>query len=169
MSGHPWNVEQLRDDFVGREVAYTAPEPIGRASLRYFALAVGDDNPLYTDVEAARAAGYADVIAPPTLVCESNQYMQGRPDEDGYLGHQWDLGLIAVRQIRGGHHYTFSRAVHPEDVVTATWQITEIIEKESRRGPMLIVTSQVVFTDANDDHLATNVDTLIYQPLEGAA
>ena len=26
---------------IGREVTYTAPEPLGRAAIRYFALAVG--------------------------------------------------------------------------------------------------------------------------------
>ena len=62
---------------IGREASYTAPEELGRAAIRYFALAIGDDNPLRTDVEHARSAGYADVVAPPTLICESNQYMTG--------------------------------------------------------------------------------------------
>ena len=34
---------------VGLEACYTAPEELGRASIRYFAVAVGDHNPLYTD------------------------------------------------------------------------------------------------------------------------
>ena len=38
---------------IGETAAYTAPEPLGRAAIRYFALAVGDDNPLYTDREFA--------------------------------------------------------------------------------------------------------------------
>ena len=33
---------------VGRTRTYTAPEPLGRASIRYFALAIGDDNPRRT-------------------------------------------------------------------------------------------------------------------------
>ena len=47
--------------WIGREFNYTAPEEIGRASIRYFALAIGDDNRLYFDDEYARAAGYAGV------------------------------------------------------------------------------------------------------------
>ena len=37
---------------LGETVRYTAPEPLGAASIRYFALAVGDLNPLYLDVPA---------------------------------------------------------------------------------------------------------------------
>ena len=44
-------------EWVGREVTYRAPEPVGRAALRYFARAVGDDNPVYTDRDAAIDAG----------------------------------------------------------------------------------------------------------------
>ena len=46
-----------------------APRPtvyaVGREKVREYALAVGETNPLHLDVEAARAAGYADVVAPP--------------------------------------------------------------------------------------------------------
>ena len=38
---------------------------VGREKIREYARAVGETNPLYLDVEAARAAGYADVVAPP--------------------------------------------------------------------------------------------------------
>jgi acyl dehydratase len=45
--------DELRG-WIGREVSYTAREEIGRASIRYFALAIGDDNPLYIDEAYAR-------------------------------------------------------------------------------------------------------------------
>jgi acyl dehydratase len=38
---------------------------VGREKVREFAHATGETNPLHLDVEAARAAGYADVVAPP--------------------------------------------------------------------------------------------------------
>ncbi|MDO8773368.1 MAG: MaoC family dehydratase N-terminal domain-containing protein [Burkholderiaceae bacterium] len=42
--------------------------PIERQRLRFFARAIGETDPVYTDVEAARAAGYADLPAPPTFL-----------------------------------------------------------------------------------------------------
>ena len=68
---------------IGETAVYTAPEELGRASIRYFALAVGDYNPLYVDQRAAQNAGLRDVMAPPTLVTETNQYMIGPRGEDG--------------------------------------------------------------------------------------
>ncbi len=41
---------------------------VGREKIREYAQAVGETNPLYLDLEAARAAGYADLLAPPMFV-----------------------------------------------------------------------------------------------------
>ncbi|MBV8454056.1 MAG: MaoC family dehydratase N-terminal domain-containing protein, partial [Deltaproteobacteria bacterium] len=97
--------------WIGREFNYTAPEEIGRASIRYFALAIGDDNRLYFDPEYARAVGYTGVIAPPTFICETNQYAHRQPNADGYIGHSWDLPISGCRMIRGGHEYEFFQPV----------------------------------------------------------
>jgi len=151
--------------WIGREVVYTAPEELGRAAIRYFAIAIGDENPLYTDEEYARAAGHPSVIAPPTLVCETNQYMSRRPDADGYIGHRWPLPLEGWRVIRGGNEYEFHRTVLPHHRITARWRLADIQERISARsGAMLIVVSEVTYTDQSGDLLATNRETTIYQP-----
>src|SRR4249919_1355278 len=51
-------------DAVGKTYAATT-YAVGREKIREYASAVGETNPLYLDVDAARAAGYADVVAPP--------------------------------------------------------------------------------------------------------
>src|SRR5271167_4749586 len=38
---------------------------VGREKIKEYARAVGESNPVHLDVQAARAAGYADVVAPP--------------------------------------------------------------------------------------------------------
>ena len=158
--------DELRS-WIGRAQRYTAPEELGRASLRYFALAVGDDNPLYTDAEVARAHGHPDVVAPPTFVCETNQYAHRRPDGEGYIGHRWELPVTGCRLVRGGHDYTFSRPVYPSDRITVTWRVVDIRERESSRGgTLLMVESEAVYTNQDDELLARNVETLIYQPLD---
>ncbi len=153
---------------IGTEVSYTAPEELGRAAIRYFAIATHDEDPLYADDEYARANGYPSVIAPPTLVCETNQYMSGRPDADGYIGHRWAIPVAGARVVRGGHEYEFHRPVLPTDRITARWRIADIQEKASRRGtPMLVVISEVRYTSASGELLATNRETIIYQQREG--
>lgn len=49
--------------------------PIERGRLAFFAKATGETNPVYSDIDAARAAGYADLPAPPTWwVCLVSEY-----------------------------------------------------------------------------------------------
>lgn len=154
----------------GRTKVYTAPEPFGAAAGRYFGLAIGDHNPLYSDNEYARAQGLAGVTAPLTLVCETNQYANLRPDHEGYAGHTWDLDIPGTRQVRGGNAYTFHRRLRPEDVVTATWQITSMTEKTTGSGdPMLVVGSTATYTNQDGDLLAENAETIIFVGLEGQA
>ena len=154
---------------IGQTASYTAPEPLGRAAIRYFAAAVGDANPLYTDPAYAREHGYDDVIAPPTLLAETNQYVTGAPDADGYLGHSWHLEVPDSRLVRGGNSYRFAKAAGPDTVVTARWRITDMTERRTSAGaPMLIVTSEATYTDQHDELLLTNTETLIFTAREGA-
>ena len=52
-----------------RRQGFPYPETyfVGVEKIREFARAIGDENPLYIDRDAARAAGYPDVVAPPTF------------------------------------------------------------------------------------------------------
>lgn len=150
--------------WIGREATYTAPEELGRAAIRYFALALGDDNPLYNDEEFARRTRHGGIIAPPTLVCETNQHMTTGPDEDGYVGHVWALPLPTRRFIRGDNDYEFFQPVRPTDRITVTWRITDIYERETRQGAMLFVVSEARYVNQRAELLAVNRETNIYRP-----
>jgi acyl dehydratase len=155
--------------WIGREFTYHAPEELGRASIRYFALAMGDDNPLYADDAYAREAGYPSLIAPPTFICETNQYAHREPNEDGYIGQSWELPITGCRMVRGGHDYEFFRPVLPADRISVTWRLEDISEHHSGRGgSLLIVIVAATFTDQHGEMLARNRETLIFQPLEAS-
>jgi acyl dehydratase len=155
--------------WIGREFNYTAPEEIGRASIRYFALAIGDENRLYFDDDYARAAGYRGVIAPPTFICETNQYAHRQPNSDGYIGHSWDLPLTGCRMLRGGHEYELFQPVRPDDRITVSWRLEDISERSSSRsGRMLLVSALGRFFNQRSEKLAYNRETLIFQELESS-
>ena len=145
----------LNDDLrshIGREVTYTAPEPLSGAAFRYFAIAVGDDNPRW------RAS-----TAPPTFICESNQYLDSREDLIAG-GHHWDLPVTGCRVLRGGNEYEFFRPVRAGDHITVTWRIVDMHERHSSSGKaMLFVTSEARYRTKAGEPLATNRETLIYQ------
>jgi uncharacterized OB-fold protein/acyl dehydratase len=48
--------------------ARIAPDPVNAAMIRHWCEAMGDDNPIYTDDAAAKAAGYDGIVAPPTMM-----------------------------------------------------------------------------------------------------
>ncbi|MFF3611530.1 MaoC family dehydratase [Streptomyces sp. NPDC002580] len=161
----PLLTDELRA-LIGRTVVYTAPEPLGRAALRYFANAVGDTNPLWTDSAYARAQGHPDVIAPPTLICETNQYTGLPPDEDGYAGHTWGIRVPGTQTVRGSHAYTFHRPVGPDVRVTATWTLVSLDERVTSGGrPLLVVGSRCRYTDQHGTLLAENEETVLHVAL----
>jgi acyl dehydratase len=149
---------------IGEEARFASPEELGRAAIRYFALAVGDLNPLYLDDAFARAHGHPSVIAPPTLVCETNQFVPGERDADGYLTQMFSLDVPGTRQIRGGNEYVFFRPVLPTDRITITWRLEDMAERTTSSGvEMLVVTSVATYTNQNRETLARNTETIIYQ------
>ena len=143
---------------LGTTVTYVAPEPLSRASIRYFALAIGADPQRWRDE------------APPTLICETAQ-LTGRavPDGNAYLGHAWDLPLpVRCAMIRGGNDYRFDRPARFDDVISTTWTLTDATERLDREGhPLLFVTAEAAYS-ADGDSLATNAETMIFRPLEAA-
>lgn len=146
---------------VGREVVYHAPEPIGRASIRQYALAIGDANPLYKDTEAARQAGLRDVMAPPTFVCDSWQYIDSDIDERGEL-----LGRGMLRDfggLRAGNDYEFFRPVHPDDVLTVHWKVKDVYEKAGRAGRMVFQELEVTYTNQRSELLARSVEIMFHR------
>ena len=149
---------------IGEEAVYESPDELGRAAIRYFALAVGDLNPLYLDDSFARTQGHPSVVAPPTLICETNQFVPGARDEHGYLTQMFELDVPGTRQIRGGNEYEFMRLVLPTDRVTITWRLEDMAERTSSDGTeMLIVTSVATYTNQDGETLARNTETIIYQ------
>jgi acyl dehydratase len=151
---------------IGQEVHYPAREPLGEVSIRYFSVALRDDNPLYFDQAYAKEAGYEGVIAQPTLICETCQYAHGIPDDDGYIGHNWHLPVTGCRMIRAGNDYTFTRPVLATDRISVTWTLESMVEKPaSQGGTQLFVMSVATYKDAHDLLVAVNRETLVFQPL----
>ena len=149
--------------WIGREAVYTAPEALGLSSIRYFALATGDACPLYHDADAASRSAHGGVIAPPTLVCETNQFYALPADENGYIGHTWHLPLRDGRFIRGGNEYEFVQPVRPDDQVTVTWRIVDIYERQTRQSESLVfVVSEARYANQHGELLAVNRETNIH-------
>jgi acyl dehydratase len=140
----------------------------GRVSRREFqrwAAAVGDRNPLYFDVDYARAAGYPDVIAPPLFV----QYVT-----QGVM----DLELLRVdgipaaggvplprcpKRMAGGEELVVHAPLFDGDEITAIRTVANIEEKHGRSGRFVLVTSLVTY-QRDGSTVAVNHSTMIARP-----
>ena len=103
----------LNRDWIGRLAPQGEPVEITRNDIRRFAAAIGDRNPLYHDREAARAAGYPDVVAPPTFLISAST-----GGGDGGFIREPDLGLNFAMVVHGEESFAFTRPVVAGDVLT---------------------------------------------------
>jgi acyl dehydratase len=96
---------------------------VGREKVREYAAAVGETNPLYFDPEAARAAGYADVVAPPmfAVVYSSRSVVPALFDPE--------VGMNFAMMVHGGQEFRWGELVVAGDEITTTATVNEIAER----------------------------------------
>ena len=152
--------EQLKAT-VGRELVFQAPDEIGRSAFRQYALAVGDFNPLYSDGEHAAVHGLRDVKAPPTLICDTWQYVDSDMDQRGDLQGRGPFGELTG--LRAGNEYEFFQPVHPDDVITARWLVKDVYERTGRSGSLVFQIIEATYRNQHGDLLARNTETLFYR------
>jgi len=102
---------------VGRSYPPSAVYEVGRAKIAEFAAAVGATDPVHTDAEAARAAGYADVVAPPTFAIVVSLEAAMAVLEDP------DVALDYSRVVHGEQRFTHHRPIRAGDRLVATTTI----------------------------------------------
>ncbi|MQY13359.1 hypothetical protein SRB5_35050 [Streptomyces sp. RB5] len=141
----------LDQSFEGRSYPPTDPYEVGRQKIREFAVAIGDENPAYTDVEAAKALGYADVIAPPTFVFAITF------EAAGLVIHDPELGLDYSRVVHADQKFTYSRPVRAGDRLTVTSTIDSV--KSLAGNDILAVRGEV--HDESGEHVVTAMTKLV--------
>jgi acyl dehydratase len=98
---------------------------VGREKIREYAAAVGEKNPLHFDIEAARAAGYTDVVAPPMFVVVYTARSVGPAILDP------EVGINFAMMVHGGQEFVWGPVVIAGDEITTTTTVKEIAD---RRG-----------------------------------
>ena len=101
---------------VGRSYPPSAVYEVGRQKIAEFADAIGAVDPVHRDAEAARAAGYPDVIAPPTFAIALTLSAAGVVVEDP------DVALDYSRVVHGEQKFAHHRPIRAGDRLVATTQ-----------------------------------------------
>jgi acyl dehydratase len=135
----------------GREFSPTPPYLVGREKVREFARAVFATSPLSHDVQAAQAAGYPDLVAPPTFPVVVQEATLAQ------LLAEPDAGIDFTRVVHGDQRFTYTRPVVAGDELTATLRVASI----KQLGGHSMVTAESTIVDASGAHVVTAISTLV--------
>jgi acyl dehydratase len=141
----------INRDYMGKTFPPSEPYEISRVKLAEFADAIGDRNPVYRDREAAQAAGFRDVIAPPTFPIVITMASSGQALADP------GLNLNYAMVVHGEQRFEYVRPLMAGDVVTAQVTIADI--RDAGRNSMMTTTTRVTTVDG--EHVCTAHSTLV--------
>lgn len=135
----------LNKALIGKEYPPSTPYEVGREKIREFATAIDDENPLYHDEEAAKAAGYPDIIAPPTFLTVLNFKYSPQVIGDP------DLGVNYAMVVHGEQEFELHRPVVPGMRVVGRPKIASIAAK----GKNEFMTVEAAIETTDGERVAT--------------
>ncbi len=141
----------LDPTLVGRSYPPSAVYEVGREKIAEFAAAIGEDNPVHRDADAARAAGHPDVVAPPTFAIVVTM------DAAGVVLADPEVGLDFSRVVHGDQKFVHHRPIRAGDCLVST---ATIDGARSVAGNDLL-TTRVDVADEAGEPVCTAVMTLV--------
>lgn len=127
--------------------------PIERSRLQFFAKAIGETDPVYTDAAAARDAGYPDLPAPPTFLFAAEL------DSGAGFALIRDLQIPIARLLHGEQSFTYHRAACAGDTVTVRSSVTDIYDKKNGALEFVVKTSRA--TNQHGDLVAEMCSVIV--------
>ena len=146
----------LDQSFIGRSWPPTEPYLVGREKIREFARAIGATEAEYHDPEAARAIGYADVVAPPTFPVVITMTSSRQIIDDPALG------LDYSRVVHGDQKFAYSRPVVAGDALVCVNSVDDI----TSRGGHDFLTTRTEVTTAEGEPVVTVWSKLVQRGAE---
>jgi acyl dehydratase len=138
-------------ELAGRSYPAAPPYLVGREKVREFSRAVFATSPLNLDPEAARAAGYADVIAPPTFAVVVQEHTLAQLLADP------EAGIDFARVVHGDQRFSFTRPIVAGDELTGTLTVTSV----KTLGGHSMVTAETSSVGADGEHVVTAISSLV--------
>jgi acyl dehydratase len=141
----------LNPEYVGRVYGPGRPYEVSRVKIADFADAIGEQDELCRDRDAAVKVGYPDVIAPPTFAIVISMNSSAEVNADPGLGLDYSM-VVHVEQS-----FAYSRPLHAGDVVTATTTIESI----RAVGAMSVLVTSTEIATVDGEHVCTAKSTIV--------
>jgi acyl dehydratase len=131
----------VNTEFIGRTYPPSGPYAVTADDIAAFAAAVRATDPIHTDAEAARAAGYADVVAPPTFIVRFEQ--QCTRD---YVADP-EAGIDYSRVVHGEQSFEHHRPLVAGDEITGVTSVENI--RQAGGHSMITVKTDLAAADGS--------------------
>ena len=148
----------LDQSYVGRVYPPSPEFEVGREKIREFADAIGEPDPLHRDPAAARAAGYADVIAPLTFTTVLNLRAINEIVADP------QLGLDYGRMVHGDQSFEYHSPVVAGDRLVTTASVEAIMH---RAGSDFITLRAEITTTGGEPRVTARAQLVVRAAEEG--
>lgn len=123
--------------WIGHEVGRSTLH-VEAGRLKFFAKAIGETNPIYTDEAAAHDAGYTDIPVPPTFLFTAEL-------DSGAIFRLLDQMDVPIqRLLHGEQNFEYIGPIVAGDTVTVTSRIKDIYDKKGGALDFIEIESQVV-------------------------
>ena len=124
--------------FIGYEVPPTLWD-VEKGRIRFFAEVIGTADPIYLDDAAAKAAGYRNVVAPPTFIF-------GAESDSGVLMKLLDTLKIDLREVlHGEQRFDYHAPVCAGDTLRFQTRVADIYDKKG--GALWFVVQEMEMKD----------------------
>jgi len=122
---------------------------VEKGKIREFAMAIGDENPVYVSHGAAREAGFADITIPPTFLTAVD--MWGGLD---FFQLMEILHLNPAKVLHGEQEYVYYGEIYAGDELTVSGRVSDVQGKSGGKGAMNVFTIETTYTNQKSDLVA---------------
>jgi len=161
-------VEQIKA--AGRSKPRVARDPVNQPMIRHWVDAIGDDNPIYLDEQAAKSAGHPGVVAPPAMIQVWTMMGLGgdRPGDDpiGPIMELFDgAGFVGV--VATNCDQTYHRYLRPGEDVSVVAELTDVVgPKNTALGEGYFISQRITWPVGDEDVAEMDWRILKFRPAD---
>jgi acyl dehydratase len=148
-------------DKIGRVLPPVAAPAVGANDIARWAIATYWPEPppaRYLDADIAAKGPWGGIVAPRDF--DPFAWMPNRPWSGDWL---WGMGTEPGKRIlNGGQHNRYAEPIRPGDIVSVTRRFVDVIERETKRGPMVFFASEFRWENQDGALVRLGEQTSIY-------
>jgi 3-oxo-4,17-pregnadiene-20-carboxyl-CoA hydratase alpha subunit len=154
----------------GPSKARVGRDPVNQPMIRHWVDAIGDDNQIYVDEAAAKAAGHPGIVAPPAMIQVWTMMGLGghRPGDDpiGPIMELFDgAGFVGV--VATNCDQTYHRYLRPGEDVSVVAELTDVVgPKNTALGEGYFISQKITWQVGDEDVAEMDWRILKFRPAD---